>query len=92
MTLFSGCYDVIMARLTLQQALNLFRLIGRRARGLEPGDDALSRLRLDLLANAPWQWLKTTVAKLTVVFILAVLVAGLFTGGIVVMRALGIER
>lgn len=81
-----------MTRPTLRQVLDHLRLLDRRARGLEPGDDLLSRLRLGDLVAAPWQWLRTTAAKLAVVFVLAVLAAGLFAGGIAVMRALGIAR
>ena len=81
-----------MTRPTLRQALDLVRLIDRRARGLEPGDDAVSRLRPETFAAAPLQWLKITAAKLATVFILATLAAGLFAGGIALMRTLGIEH
>ncbi|MBR0650890.1 hypothetical protein GXW78_14550 [Roseomonas terrae] len=81
-----------MTRFSPRRALALVRLIDRRARGVEPGDDALSRLRFDRLAPAPRQWLGHTLAKLAVVLILAALVAGVFTGGIAAMKALGLER
>ena len=71
---------------------DLLRLLDRRARGVEPGDDVPSRLRLDLLAADPWPWMRATIAKLAVVLILAVLVAGLFSGGLAVMGALGVGR
>ena len=81
-----------MTRLTPRRALDLLRLLDRRARGVEPGDDVPSRLHLDLLAAAPWPWMRATIAKLAVVLILAVLVAGLFSGGLAVMGALGVGR
>ncbi|UFN48136.1 hypothetical protein LPC08_19275 [Roseomonas sp. OT10] len=81
-----------MTRLTPRRALHLLRLLERRARGMEPGDDALSRLRLDRLAAEPWPWLRMTVAKLAVVLLLAMLAAGLFRGGLAAMQALGVGR
>ena len=81
-----------MTRFSLQQTLSFLRLIERRARGLEPGDDALSRLHLETFSASPSQWLKTIAAKLAVMVVLAGLAAGLFAGGIAVMRALGIEH
>ena len=81
-----------MARLTPRQVLDRIRLVDRRSRGLEPGDDVGSRLRLHEFPAAPWPWLKRTVAKLAVVFIIAALAASLFSGGLAVMRAMGDGR
>ena len=77
-----------MIRLNLRQLLDQFRLIERRAKGREPGDDVVSRLRLNELAAAPLRWLAMTAAKLAVVAIIAVLAAALFLGGTAMMRAL----
>ncbi len=81
-----------MIRRTLERALSGLRLVERRAKGQEPGDDALSRLRLGSFPGSPAQWLKTIVSKLVVVFMLAGLAATVFAIGIAVMRAAGLDH
>lgn len=83
-------YIACVTRLSLQRMLTHLCLTERRAKGQEPGDDALSRLRLETFQAVPLRWLKVTISKLAVVFVLAGLAAGLFTGGLAVMRATGL--